>query len=87
MVAVDFKVTTWERITIPEEHLNLIAQLIDKGEITCATDLYNIEEIAGELDFEMLPEVSEQMSVEENGGCSIIELILNGEVITTNLKN
>jgi hypothetical protein len=67
----DFKITTWERITVPEEHEQKILEKIKSGEITTSNDIFDLFE---DSQMNILSEVEEQMSVEENGGCSTIEV-------------
>jgi len=73
----DFKVTTWERITVPQEHEARVLKGIEDGEITCASDVWDI---CDDADLEYVDVPSEQMSVEENGGEATIEVIDNGGI-------
>jgi hypothetical protein len=81
----DFKITTWERVTVPEVHEEKILEGIKKGEITSANDIFNI---LNEADYTIIPEVEEQMTVEENGGSSTIEVMNDdGDLVWGNGKN
>ena len=70
---VDFKVTTWERVEIPEEHKEKVKQAIKNGKVESANDLFNLD-LEMQLDCEMLQDTSEQLTVDENKGCSTIEI-------------
>ena len=79
---VDFKVTTWERINVPSEHEEKVIEKLQNGEIQNANDLSEYLESLdcwGVYDG-ILEETSEQMSVEENDGCSTIEAIDDGGI-------
>jgi len=87
----DFKITTWERVNVSEEHEQKVLQAIKEGKITSSNDVFDF--LADKMDFRYinfrcikLSETDEQMTVEENGGCSTIEVIDNGEEIFNNTK-
>ena len=69
---VDFKITTWERVSVPEEREEEVKQKIESGEISSASELCDFLE--GDAYSEKLFDVDEQMTPEENGGSSTIEL-------------
>lgn len=73
---VDFKITTWERVEVPEGKEEEILQAIKDGKITSAEELcqYDPENIDGS---EHLVNCDEQMSLEKNEGFSTIEVISN----------
>lgn len=75
---VDFKITIWERVEIPEEFEEEILEKIKDGTIASANDLFGYQPKDGkgylDLDCEKLDDTSEQMTVEENGGCSVVEV-------------
>jgi len=78
----DFKITTWERVSVEPEHEEQLLRLIKEGTITCADDCFS-------YDFDVqcvkLSDSDEPMTPEENGGCSTIEIIgNNGENVFTN---
>ena len=76
---VDFKVTTWERVEVPEEHKESVLEAIKSGEISTAQDIFNfLVDDDGGLSCHKLDETDEQMTVDENGGNSTIE-VLDGE--------
>ena len=77
----DFKITTWERVTVEPEHEEQLLRLIQEGTITSANDVYEYFD----ADCEQLDDVGEQMTVEENGGASTIEVVGdNGENVFSN---
>ena len=68
---IDFKITTWERIHIEDESLkDKIVAALKSGEITSADDVYELDKDANR---ELLYDVEEQMTVEDNDGFSTIE--------------
>jgi hypothetical protein len=74
----DFKITTWERITVPEEHEAAILEKIKSGEITTGNDLYAaMDEIDTDelVCRDVLHETEDSMTPEENGGCATIEIL------------
>lgn len=80
---VDFKITTWERINVPEEKEEEVLKLMQSGEIETGADL---ADYLGGCDIEHLLEVDEYMTPEENGGFSTIELYQNNEMTWQNTK-
>jgi hypothetical protein len=73
---VDFKITTWERVEFDEEHNEAVKQAIIDGKIESANDLIDFLADRGDANFDCnkLDEVDEQMTVEDNGGCSTVEV-------------
>ena len=71
---VDFKITTWERISIPQELQEQVIKGILNEEITCSDDLY---EMFGDDCFNegILSDVSQQMTIEENDHNATIEVL------------
>ena len=77
----DFKITTWERVTVEPEHEEQLLRLIKEGTITSANDVYEYFD----ADCNKLDDADEQMTVEENGGSSTIEVLGdNGENVFSN---
>lgn len=68
----DFKVTTWERVTVPEEHEEQVLRLIKEGEITSAEDVFKYE---FDANCNKLDDTDVQMTPDENGGNSTIEVV------------
>lgn len=79
----DFKVTTWERLTVPQEDEQRVLEGIKDGSITSGDDIYGLNIDA---ECETLFETGEQMSVKENGGCATIEVLEDTETIYTNIE-
>ena len=81
---VDFKITTWERVEIPEEYKDEVLAKLEDGTITSASDLFNFVPSDGkqmDLDCNQIEGTDEQMSVSENGGCSTIEVLDDSEFV------
>lgn len=70
---IDFKVTCWERVEIPKEHEEKVKQALKEGKINSANDVFNLDYDMS-LDCDMLLDTSEQLSIEENGGYSTVEV-------------
>jgi hypothetical protein len=71
MAYIDFKITTWERVSVPDDQLDEIIEQIKNGEINSSSDLCDECEDAS---FEgTIDETAEQMSPSENDGQSTIE--------------
>ena len=81
---IDFKITTWERFTVPQELQEAVTEAILCGDVTCSDSL--IEMFGDECFNEgIVSDVSQQMSIEENDDCATIELLDdNGNVICDN---
>jgi len=78
----DFKITSWERITVDSDKEEEVLKGIKEGKITDSNDIFNMDLNA---ETETILEVQEQMSVSENGGQSTIEVLdSKGETIFTN---
>jgi hypothetical protein len=81
----DFKITTWERVTVDQEDEQKVLEAIKDGSVTSANDIFNLCDNA---DYNILAETEEQMTVEENGGSSTIEVIdADGNTIFSNGKS
>ena len=83
---VDFKITTWERITIPQELGLKVIKAIQNEEITSADDLI---EMFGDDCFNegILSDVSQQMTIEENDDNATIEIINDkGDTVFDNVN-
>jgi len=87
---VDFKVTTWERLTLDTDTLspNDIAEIkrkIKDGIIRTSCDL--IEEVGSSQECETLYEVEEQMTVISNEGEATIEFFEHSSEVEPTLTN
>lgn len=83
----DFKITTWERVTVSKENEAKVLQALKNNEINSANDIYNLLEEDSNIHCDTLLDVSEQMYVEDNGGSATIEVFENGEMLFNNSKN
>ena len=82
---VDFKITTWERFTIPQELEEQVIKAILNEEITNSDDLI---EMFGDDCFNegILSDVSQQMTIEENDRNATIEVLNDkGDTICDNV--
>ncbi len=89
MAQINFKVTTWEVVQVPDELVDIIKKGIENGTITSSGDLYEMPELEDvDLDLEFTDDGPDQLSVEENNGEFTIELRTSDdyELITTNLN-
>ena len=82
----DFKITTWERVTVREENEQEVLQAIKEGKIESAQDIFDFLADKGDMNIECekLTDVDEQMSVEDNDGASTIGVVDNGKTIFSN---
>lgn len=84
MAYLDFKVTSWKRIHIPDEKVEEVIQKLKEGD--CDTP-YDLADETGIYFDTSLPfeECEEPLTIEENGGGSTQELFNNkGELIYKN---
>jgi hypothetical protein len=73
---VDFKITAWERVEIPEDRKEVVLAALEDGRISTANDLIEFLEAMYEEGYEykgMVLETEEQMLPEENDGQPTIE--------------
>jgi hypothetical protein len=77
----DFKITTWERVTVPKEFEEKVLDGIKNRTITSSNDIHNI---CSGADYKKLDGVDEQMTIDENGGSATIEVMENGNMIYSN---
>ena len=71
----DFKVTSWQRITVPQEQEEKVLDAIKRGDINTASDVYNFLADEGNVSIENLLETETEITLEDNGGFSTIEVI------------
>ena len=83
---IDFKITTWERITVPKELEEKVIKAIQNEEITNSEDLF--EMFDDECFYEgILSDVTQQMSIEENDNNATIEILNDkGDTIFDNVN-
>ena len=82
---IDFKITNWERIEIPEHLKDKVLTALKDKKIQTAWDIHEFIHYGEkeELTFECL-ECSEYMTPKENGGQSTIEAYINEEEVFNN---
>lgn len=71
---IDFKVTTWERVEIPEGKEKEVLSKIKDGSISSGNDLFDLFNDDGNLTCDKLDDTDEPMTPEENGGSSTMEV-------------
>lgn len=72
---IDFKITTWERVEVEEEFQEAVREAVKSGKINSADELFDfITELGGDPRCDKLDDVDEQMTPEENGGASTVEM-------------
>ena len=83
----DFKITSWVRASIPEEDEKRILKLIESGKICNVFDL--MDELSNtSYHIKPLQDTWEEMTVEENGGASTIEVYDgDGDIIHSNAND
>jgi hypothetical protein len=87
MAYVDFKVTIWERVHFDDADIEKVVEKIKNGIVSSSEDMFTEFEDRVAYDSELLHETAEQMSIEENGNQSTIELLnSDGDTICTNEK-
>ena len=87
MAQVDFKVTVWERVNIPDDKLNDVIERIRSGEISSSSDLFYV--LDDDCTYEgIIDDTMEPLTPEENDNQSTIEAMTNkGKTVFTNYKN
>jgi hypothetical protein len=78
---IDFKITTWERVNVSDKNKEKVLQALQDGTISTANELVEsgLGEYLGKID-----ETDENLTVEENGGCSTVEALEGGDTIWSN---
>jgi hypothetical protein len=84
MAHLDFKITSWKRIQIPDERVEEVIQKLKEGGCDAPYDL--LDEGDFHIDYCGIDlECEEPMTVEENSGCSTQELYSSkGNIIYKN---
>ena len=89
---IDFKLTAWGRVEIPEEFKNEVLKFLNKNPSCTSDDFYNEFGNHG-IDWEVMDETTEDIPLEKNNGHSTIEVYNeDGDIIfengnTNNNKN
>jgi hypothetical protein len=85
MAYLDFKITSWRRVYIPDELVEEVQNRLTNGDVDTPYDLLG-EEGHYTLDLEDDELCEEPMGIEENGGCHTQEIFTDtGEMIWTNV--
>ena len=73
---IDFKTTVWERFEIEDENKELLLAFLKENPYASASDIYDWYcENGGDPHVETIGGTSEEMSPEENGGSSTLEIV------------
>ena len=85
----DFKVTTWERVTVAnKEDEQKVLEAIKNGIVTSSNDIFDLFYDSSNISCEIIDDTTTKMTIEENGGSSTIEVIdADGSTIFSNGKN
>ena len=80
---IDFKITSWERVSVDDDQKDLIIKALERDEIQSSNDV--IELLGDKATFEgVMPETDEQMVTHENDYQSTIEVLVDTETVYTN---
>lgn len=90
-MTVDFKISIWERVKIPEGMEIEVLEKIKNGDIRTANDIFTLsseyEDVEGRLDYNQLLDTEQTLSVSENDGYATLEVRDDeGEIIYKNGK-
>jgi hypothetical protein len=81
----DFKITCWERVSVPQEHSQKVLDAIASGKVENSSDVYDLlDDIEQDLSCEKIVDTDSAMSVTENGGNSTIEVYEEGILTFSN---
>jgi hypothetical protein len=82
---IDYKTTVWERFEIEDEHKDSLLEFLKENPEASAMDIWNwYSDNGGDPHCETIEGTSEEMSVEENGGSSTLEILCDGKTIYQN---
>lgn len=81
-----FKVTSWEKVTVPEDKEQLLLDAIKNGDIRYSSDVHDLFASDDDVypDCMLDPGTAMPMTVEDNKGRSTIEVMNGGELIYKN---
>jgi hypothetical protein len=87
----DFKVTSWESVTVPDDYAALVFAGITAGDITNTCDIFDFLDELDEIEAKgsvvnHILGLEEQISVLDNGGAATIEIFDEGEMIWSNIE-
>jgi len=83
---IEYKITTWERFEIDDEHREALESFLKDNPIADAMDIFDWA-CDNNIDMpriEKLDETDELMSPKENGGQATLEILINDESIFNN---
>jgi hypothetical protein len=73
---IDYKTTVWERFEIEDQDKDLLLEFLKQNPEASAMDIYIWYcDNGGDPHCETIEGTSEEMSVEENGGSSTLEIV------------
>jgi hypothetical protein len=73
---IDYKTTVWERFEIEDQDKDLLLEFLKENPEASAMDIYTWYcDNGGDPHCETIEGTSEEMSVEENGGSSTLEIV------------
>lgn len=85
---VDFKITTWERVVVPDEHKDEVISRLKDGSITTSNQLVEfVDGKGGDFEYGIIAEAEEQVSLDDNDGYTTIEAWVDKKSVYTNGKN
>lgn len=83
---IDFKVSVWESFDIPKEAEKQVKEAFNRGQIKTQDELfdflYDLGQLDNKVEQEFFMDTKKELSPEENGGDSTIELYDEGYCIT-----
>ena len=75
---IDYKITTWERFEIEDEHKQALLDFLKENPRATGIDIYNwYSDMGGDPYVEVQSGTENVMSLEENGGYSTLEVFDN----------
>lgn len=73
---IDYKITVWERFEIEDENKELLLAFLKENPNATGTDIYDWYcDNGGDPHVETIEGTSEEMTVEQNGGSSTLEIV------------
>jgi len=84
---IDYKITTWERFDISDEHEEELREFMKKNPQADAMDVYHWACDNGfEPEVKKIDGVDKILNPEDNGGQATLEILLNEKTIFSNEK-
>ena len=83
---VDFKISVWERVEVPEEKKEMVLKALKNGEVSTANEL--LELIDDATYFGKMDDTEEDLTPADNNDNPTIDVLNeNGETIWQNVEN